>query len=134
MGCAGSALARTPAHSVRHHRVRQHRTHSRRYTHSRRSVAIARSGPGSNAGRILGNRKSLVYYHTGSDRNLPTGQDWVYFRSETAAQAAGYHRGQWRPGQVLDEIKSPNDKYAVPHPPLRREQPPTAPTQPAPGP
>jgi hypothetical protein len=129
LGCVGNfTLARTSAAGTSHRPVRRHSAHTRR------AAKPAVRGRATSASRVVGNSLTHTYVPTAATGRMPTAQYRVYFVSPAAARAAGYRPVDWHPGQVLSVIKTKMQPHDLPHQPFRRQQPDTAPTNPAPGP
>lgn len=53
--------------------------------------SFGRPMAGMGMGRIIGNKNSKVYHLPGDTGSMPAAKNTVYFNSEAAARAAGYH-------------------------------------------
>lgn len=58
-------------------------------------------------GKIIGNKNSKVYHMPGDKGNMPADKNTIYFKTESAAIAAGYHKaGGNAKSKVADKTTS----------------------------
>jgi hypothetical protein len=87
---------------------------ARQYSYSRSNSRVSTPRTARRHGRIIGNRQTRVYYVMAYRSRLPATRDRVYFRTVTAARAAGYQPGDQAPIPVPPSLTWGGTKHQLP--------------------